>query len=348
MTVSNPVAPTVSIAASPGTSVCAGSKVTFTATATNTGDSAVYQWQKNGITVGTNIKTYVDSTLKNGDSVYCILTSNAACATTSTAKSSVIKMIVNAPVTSAISIAASPGTTVCAGSKVTFRATATNGGATPVYQWKKNGIAVGTNSNTYIVDTALKNGDSIYCVLTSNAACATSTAKSNGIKMIVSTPVTPAISIAASPGTSVCQGSKVTFTATATNGGTTPVYQWKKNGIIVGTNSKTYVDSTLKNGDSVYCILTSNAACATATAKSNGIKMTVSNPVTPTVTIAVIPGTRVCAGSKVTFTASATNGGTTPAYQWKKNGITVGTNSKTYTVDTALKNGDSSLLYVNQ
>ena len=82
-----------------------------------------------------------------------------------------------------MSIAVSPGTSVCTGSKATFTATATNGGTAPVYQWKKNGINVGTNSKTYIVDTALKTGDSIYCVLTSNAACATSpTAKSNSNK----------------------------------------------------------------------------------------------------------------------------------------------------------------------
>ncbi len=180
------------------------------------------------------------------------------------------------PVTPAINIAASPGISVCKGSKVTFRATATNGGSAPVYQWRKNGIKVGTNSKTY-VDSILKNGDSIYCRLTSNAACATPvTVKSNGIKMTIKNPRIPAVNIAATPASNVCKGSKVTFTATATNGGTAPVYKWKKNGIKVGTNSKTYVDSTLKNGDSIFCILTSNAACVTlTTVKSNGIKMIV-------------------------------------------------------------------------
>jgi hypothetical protein len=90
---------------------------------------------------------------------------------------------------------------VCAGSKATFTATAINGGLTPVYQWKKNGINVGTNSNTYVIDTALKNGDSIYCMLTSSANCTTtSTAISNGIKMTVNNPATPAVRIAVNPG----------------------------------------------------------------------------------------------------------------------------------------------------
>jgi predicted deacylase len=344
MTVNNSVSPTVSITASPGTSICTGTKVTFTATITNGGTTPAYQWKKNGNNVGTNSNTYVvDTALKNNDSIYCVVTSNAICATTSTAKSNGIKMTVNSPVTPSVSIAVSPGTSVCGGAKVTFTATATNGGTAPVYQWKKNGITVGTNSSTYIVDTALKNNDSIYCVLTSNAACATSAAKSNGIKMAVTQPVTPTLSIAVSPGTSVCAGSKVTFTATAANGGTTPVYQWKKNGVNVGTNSNVYVvDTALKNNDSIYCTLTSNAVCATiSTVKSNQVKMTVNKPVTPTILIAASPSTSVCKGSKVTFTAAITNGGTSPVYQWKKNGINVGTNSSAYVIDTALKNGDS-------
>jgi predicted deacylase len=338
MTVNNLVVPTISIAVSPDTSVCKGSKVTFTATVTNGGASPPFQWKKNGINVGTNSKTYiVDTALKNGDSIYCILTSTskAACLTPTTAKSNVIKMTVNNPATPTVTIAASPGTDVCKGRKVTFTATPTNGGTAPVYQWKKNGASIGANNKTY-VDSTLKTGDSIYCVLASNASCiTTSIVNSNGIKMTVNNPATPTVTIAASSGTSVCKGTKVTFTANVTNGGTSPIYQWKRNGISIGTNSKTYVDSTLKTGDSIYCVLASNASCITTSiVNSNGMKMTVSDPVTPTVSIAVSPGTTVCAGSKVTFTATVTNAGASPPYQWKKNGINVGTNSRTYIVDT--------------
>jgi uncharacterized repeat protein (TIGR03803 family) len=342
MTVNNPVTPIVSITANPGTSICTGNKVTFTATVTNAGASPVYQWKKNGANIGTNNNTYNDSTLKNGDSIYCSFASNGPCTTTSIVNSNGIKMTVNNPVTPAISIAVTSGTSVCAGNKVTFTATATNGGTLPVYQWKKNGVNVGTSSNTYIVDTALKNNDSVYCVLTSNAACAISTAKSNSIKMTVNNLVTPTVSIATSPGTSVCAGTKVTFTATITNGGTTPVYQWKKNGINVGTNGNTYVvDTALKNGDSIYCSVTSNATCATpVTVQSNIIRMTVNLPVTPTVSITANPGANVCTGNKVIFTATATNGGASPVYQWKKNGANIGTNSNTFN-DSTLKNGDS-------
>ena len=43
----------------------------------------------------------------------------------------------------------------------------------------------------------------------------------------------------------------------------TTIYQWVKNGQNVGANSPSYLDSTLINGDSIWLIVTSSAACVT-------------------------------------------------------------------------------------
>jgi gliding motility-associated-like protein len=94
----------------------------------------------------------------------------------------------------------------------------------------------------------------------------------------VSVPVA-SVSINASPGTTVCVGTTVTFTAIPTNGGSAPGYQWIKNGLNVGTNSSSYVDATLITGDVVSVAMTSSLSCVTSTpAVSNLITMTV-NPV---------------------------------------------------------------------
>lgn len=177
--------------------------------------------------------------------------------------------------------------------------------------------------------------------MTSNAGClSVATATSNTVTMTVSSSVAPAITIAANPGNTVCTGTSVTFTATPTNGGTTPAYQWQVNGAPVGTNSDTYTSSTLANADVVTCVMTSNSSCASSsTATSNAITMTISGSVAPTVTIAAAPGETVCIGTNVTFTATPGNGGTTPAYQWTLNGANVGTNSDTYS-NNALATGD--------
>lgn len=100
----------------------------------------------------------------------------------------------------------------------------------------------------------------------------------------VSVPV-PSVSISASPGTTVCVGTTVTFTAIPTNGGSSPGYQWIKNGLNVGTNSSSYADATLITGDVVSVAMTSSLSCVTSTpAVSNLITMTVDPvPLAPTV-----------------------------------------------------------------
>ena len=88
------------------------------------------------------------------------------------------------------------------------------------------------------------------------------------------TPVPVSVIITATTNP-VCAGTTVTFTATPTNGGTPPVYQWKKNGSIVGSNSSTYAYVPV-NGDVITCVLTSNLSCVTGNpATSNAITMTV-------------------------------------------------------------------------
>ena len=230
-----------------------------------------------------------------------------------------------------------PTTTICAGTSVTFTATPTNGGTAPSYQWKVGGVNVGTNSPTFTTST-LTNGQVVTCVMTSNLSGVTGNpATSNAVTITVTSSVTPSLSIT-TPATTICSGSSVTFTATPTNGGTTPSYQWMVGGTNVGTNSPTYTTSTLTNGQVVSCVMTSNAGCASPlTATSNSMTMTVNPSVTPSVSISA-PTTTICAGTSLTFTATPTNGGTTPSYQWMVGGTNVGTNSPTYTTST-LTNG---------
>jgi UDP-N-acetyl-D-mannosaminuronic acid transferase (WecB/TagA/CpsF family) len=336
MTVTATVVPSVSIAANPGNTICTGTNVVFTATPTN-GGTPSYQWKLNGNNVGTNSNTYSNAALINGDQVSVVMTSSLACASPTTATSNTITMTVTATVVPSASIAANPGNTICTGTNVVFTATPTNGG-TPSYQWKLNGNNVGTNSNTYS-NAALVNGDQVSVVMTSSLACASpTTATSNTITMTVTATVVPSASIAVNPGNTICTGTNVVFTATPTNGGT-PSYQWKLNGNNVGTNSNTYSNAALVNGDQVSVVMTSSLACASpTTATSNTITMTVTATVVPSVSIAANPGNTICTGTNVVFTATPTNGGT-PSYQWKLNGNNVGTNSNTYS-NAALVNGD--------
>jgi len=76
-------------------------------------------------------------------------------------------------------------------------------------------------------------------------------------------PVTPTISISASPGDTICSGTQITFTAANTYGGNSPSYQWYLNGSPTGFNQSTYGSSTFNDSDLVYCVLNSNYGCVT-------------------------------------------------------------------------------------
>ncbi|MBL7766794.1 MAG: PKD domain-containing protein [Chitinophagaceae bacterium] len=275
MTVNTTLVPSISISTAT-TTICSGASSTFTASAVNGGSIPSYQWKVNGVNAGTNSPTFTTSALTNGQVVTCTLTSNAACASPATANSNSLTMTVNATLVPSISISTAT-TTICSGASTTFTASAVNGGSIPSYQWKVNGVNAGTNSPTFTT-SALTNGQVVTCTLTSNAACASpATANSNSLTMTVNTILVPSISISTAT-TTICSGASSTFTASAVNGGSIPSYQWKVNGVNAGTNSPTFITSSLTNGQVVTCILTSNAACAVpATANSNSLTMTV-NP----------------------------------------------------------------------
>jgi hypothetical protein len=331
------LAPTATISTS-STSVCQGSTVTFNSTITNGGSSPVYQWKKNGNNIGTNSSSYVASNLVNNDIISLDLSSNASCASPATVSSNSLLMTVSNNVTPSISISSSANN-ICSNTSVTFTASISNGGSSPVYQWKKNGSNVGTNSSTYIT-SALVNNDVIICELSSSLSCVTSqTAGSNSIIMLVSTTIIPSVSITPSA-TTICSGTSVSFTANPVNGGSSPAYQWKVNGSNVGSNSPNFSTSTLSNSDVVTVTLSSSIGCANPTsAISSGVSINVNPNSAPSISISSNAST-ICSGTNVIFTANAINAGSNASYQWKVNGLNAGGNSATFNT-SLLNSGDS-------
>ena len=105
------------------------------------------------------------------------------------------------------------------------------------------------------------------------------------LTIVVEASVVSSVSVSALPNDTICEGTNVTLTAQAVNGGNSPVYTWKVNGTTEGTNSATYTSSSLSNGDVVTVELASNANCvAQATVSSTPIAFTVNaTPATPVI-----------------------------------------------------------------
>jgi gliding motility-associated-like protein len=239
--------------------------------------------------------------------------------------------------TVSVSITANPIGAVCSSIPVSFTAAPVNGGTSPSFQWKVNGINVGTN-NPVFTSSTLNNGDQVTCTVTSNSACVTNpVGNSNTITITISPSVIPAINISSNMNGPICTGTSVTFTATPTNGGSSPSYQWKVNGNNVGTNSNTFVTSTLANGDLVTCVLTNPFSCnPVTTAISNIITANVVSTIIPSITITATTSS-ACSGTPVNFSAAALNAGINPTYQWKVNGNPVGA-GLTYSTPTLSSN----------
>jgi uncharacterized protein YjdB len=304
----------------------------------------------NGSAVGANYFLYVGGVVATGPlagtglpldfgmqtvgGIYSVIAVNAGTGC-SVKMSGTPAIVVDPTVTPSISISTGLGDTVCSGTLVMFTATGTNTGTLPVWKWNVNGVYVSLTS-TYSYVPA--NGDIVTVTLTSNALCATPVTVSKSEKMTVATPQMPSVKITADPGDTICQGKTVTITAAPAYGGTAPTYAWIRNTSLAGTGPVfTYL---AKNGDVVYCNMTSNFPCVvTKTVASNSIVMVVDAPLIPHVTIA--GHANIGIGWTDTLTAVVSNGGVSPTYQWVKNGIPVVGQTTARFISNKFQTGDS-------
>lgn len=329
--VSTPVTPLVTITSN-ANPVCAGTPVTFFATGSNGGTVPSWQWIKNGTNVGSNDPVYTDNNIQPGDIVTCVLTSNAACLSTATATSNPLSIIVNPVLTASVTIFPS-AITICEGTPVTFGTSALNAGTAPQYTWFKNNTNLFINSPVY-VDNSLRDGDVIVCVLRSDLECLVSPVViSPPITITVTNRLTPSVTITASS-LAVCRNNPVTFTTSTQNAGSTPQFQWLKNGNPVGMNSDTYTELNPADGDIISCLLIASGNCLSITqVSSNAITLRLYPDPVPQLD----PSPTICAGAERIL-----DPGNFASYNWSNGAVsrTISVNSPgQYSVTVTDNNG---------
>lgn len=291
---------------------CAGTPITFTATPVNPGSLPVYDWKINNVSQGINNAVFTSSRLKKNDIVQVLMKSSATCAYPNPAQSNILTMAVTD--TSAPSVRISTTTPViCSGTNVLFVAIAEKPGPVSSYQWLVNGIGVGTNAN-FLNSNTLRDKDIVQCVLTSPATCRIEPKAVSGIiTMTVNNSVVPAVSLSIND-TAVCAGSTVVITARPVNQGSSPVYQWRSNGVATGNNSPTYTISGITKNTTISVLLKSNASCAIP---DSGVSTPVVITAAPVPDIKISGDTVVTAGAKNHLTATTSYTGTDLQYQWQ-------------------------------
>ena len=323
----------LSISSDQGNYVCAGTTVSCTpATVINGGTSPVFMWYKNGVFVSTGVPfTFTPVT---GDVVYCRMTSVDTCTLLpDSANSNSIVFTADPSGNPTVNITADPGDTICPGHSATCYTTATVGGTAPFYQWFKNG-APAYFGTPYTFAPA--NGDAVYCIMTSNSACATSpTDTSNTITFTYVPVVHDSVTFTISPTDILCMGTTVTLTATSINGDPSPRIDWYLNNVNVNTGNPYSFSPT--GSAAIYCKMT-GSSCTALPVKSVTKNIVVKpNPI-PSLTISATPGTEICPDMPVTCTAYPVNGGPAPIFEWFQNSVNVYTGNP-FTLTPA--NGDS-------
>lgn len=309
ITVNPTVTPAAAISIISGNNpLCAGSTITFSCSALNGGSAPTFQWKLNGVNVGSSSATYSSSSFSNSSVISCQLTSNMACSVPASTLSSGVTLTVNSTAAASVSVNQYLGNNpMCVGAIAGFSAAPFQGGTNPAFQWKINGINVGSNSPTYTT-TSLSSGDVLTCELISNNSCTSnSLALSSSITLTVSTNLLPTLSLTTLPaGTTICSGQAANFTVSGTNGGNSPSYQWAVNGNTSGTNNSSFSTSSLINGDVLSCMMTSALTCANPQTVS--VQMTVNVIPTPSQANIIVAGSAtVCPGSTLALSSTSVN-----------------------------------------
>ncbi len=331
MSVSGSLVPQVTI--SPDTSVCAGSLVTLTAFPVNGGTTPDYQWYANGNPVAGATSSSYSFVVTPPDTVISIeMFSSFSCVSPSVAiDTSTVNILQN--ISPLVTIVASPPGTVCAGDTVTYTARQTNGGTLPQFQWFVNGV--GTAVTDSIFTFFPNDNDSISVRLISSLICVIAPSDDDYTIADVSPSVSPSVTMSASPSVIVCQNDTITFTASAINAGSAPVYSWSVNGNPVGINDSVFISSTLSDNDRIQVIVSSSLSCAPVPSDTDAVMVSITGNVTPAVSISSSAGGQ-CEGVPVQFIANGNSGGPAPAYQWFVNGVATGMTNDTIILTTLL------------
>lgn len=213
--------------------------------------------------------------------------------------------VYQAPPAASVTISTA-NTTVCNGNKVTINALGINAGISPVYQWKKNNIDIGSGSSITMLEGTLATGDTISCVLVVD-----NTTNTTSNKLIFTVKQSPTVgkifnykSGAIVATAAMCKLNDTLQLANATsNGGWSSSNNSIASTIIAqNTNNKlAFIKSNASGTATItYNIVSSNGCLASSSVVVNVAPLNTPLPITGE--------NNVCAGSSINLSCSTPSG----------------------------------------
>ncbi len=209
------------------------------------------------------------------------------------------------------------------------------GGKGPlIFQWRRNGVAIAGATTSVYTTTAVTAADdgAKYSVVVRNDKDSVTSSDATltvlGPPAITTQPVAQTVAV----------GATAAFSVTAS--GTTPTYQWRRNGVAVsGATAASYTTPATVAGDdgAIYSVDVGNGAGIVSSAD---VALTVT--ATPAVVTPPVPQ-RAAIGERAVFGVVATGGNL--QYQWLRNGTPIAGATTARYVTPALVAGDDGALY---
>lgn len=296
-----------------------GGTISFSVTAAGTAPLS-YQWQQDDIDLpgATNSTLSIADIVDSDSGDYTVTVSNSVGAVISDAA---VLTITHPPV-----VTSGPDSLIVnQGNTATF--TVSVNGATPfAYQWQKNSVNIpdATDKTLVLLDVTPADQASYRVFITNSDG---STFSPTATLTVI---VPPAITTQPLSQTNNA-GTTATFSAAAT--GTSPSYYWFKNltnlltdgGNISGSSSNILTITNVLGADgAVYSMIASNQA---GIAESSNATLVVIDPIITNEPVSVTANL----GAPASFTVGAY--GTSPQYQWQKDGVNIpDANSATYSI----------------
>ncbi|MCL2206973.1 MAG: hypothetical protein FWB90_02635 [Fibromonadales bacterium] len=192
------------------------------------------------------------------------------------------------------------------------------------YQWKRGGVAIGANSNTYVLQAA-----DLGSTFTVTATCSEipGSIESSPTSPVVLPLLSGTVSIAYSMPIEVGQMLAVNITGLGGSGDIS--YQWKRGSANIGTNASTYTVQAADIGSTISVTVTRS--------KNSGY---INSEQTPTVIYPLLTGTVSIvgvpeAGEELTVDITGLGGSGDISYQWMFEDLVIISNSNSYTVKEA-------------
>lgn len=285
--------------------VCAGSALSFTANSITSGVS--YNWMGPGGFNSIQQNPSITATTVANTGIYSVTVTLNGCTPAAATTAATVKPVPAVP-------SAGNNSPICAGADLQLTANSITTGVS--YYWTGPGGFTSTLQNPVIAASTISNAGN-YDVTAALNGCTSAAATT-----ITTINVVSSIGGWVSPDDTICEGTLASFVVVTTNEGSSPQFQWFKNGVAIpGATSKLFTTSNISTGDSFYCRLIAVGVCTNPlTIYSNGIVMyKLPLTATPTIDITSNP-VQPIPGQPVSFYATVANGGYSPTFQWKRNG----------------------------